>query len=335
MELDTGLRVTRMTKSSLSKTLYRKVLGCLLCLSCIAPACAWAQTSSPAVQAQNQPTETSQAPKISIGPGDLLDIEVFDTPELSGTARVNQTGEVNLSVVGTIHLAGLTAGQASRQVEEQLHARGLMIDPHVTVSISEYASQGATLMGEVRTPGIYPTLGRRKLLDMIALAGGPTPLAGKTATVIHREDPTHPIDVALAPNAGSLAAQQNPIIGPGDTVVIAKAGIVYIIGDVLKPGGFLVDNNEHISLMQALTLAGGWTKTSATNQTRLIRKVPEGREEIRLDLKKVAYGTQADLKVMDGDIVFVPSSLIKTLSYRGLEAAITAAQQVAVFSVYQ
>jgi polysaccharide export outer membrane protein len=254
---------------------------------------------------------------------------------LSGTSRVNQTGEVNLSVIGTIHLAGLTANQAARKVEEELRARRLMIDPHVTVSISEFASQGATLMGEVRTPGIYPTLGRRKLMDMIALAGGPTPLAGKTATVIHRDDPTHPVDVLLSSNAKSLAAQQNPVILPGDTVVIAKAGIVYIIGDVGKPGGYLVDNNEHLSLMEALTLAGGWTKTSATNQTRLIRKVPEGREEIRLDLKRIAYGKQADMKVMDGDIVFIPSSMIKTLGYRGLEAAITAAQQTAVYAAYQ
>jgi polysaccharide export outer membrane protein len=330
-----GLRVTRMEKSSLSKILHRITVGCCLCLLCVAVNPVWAQESSSASQAGTQSAESSQAPKISIGPGDLLDIEVFDTPELSGTTRVNQSGEVNLSVVGTIHVAGLTASQASHTVEQELKARGLMIDPHVTVSIAEYASQGATLMGEVRTPGIYPTLGSRKLMDMIALGGGPTPLAGKTVTVIHRDDPTHPIDIPLAPNASSLAAQQNPVIIPGDTVVIAKAGLIYIIGDVGKPGGFLIDNNEHLSLMQALTLAGGWTKTSATNQTRLIRKVPEGREEIRLDLKKVAYGKEADLKVMNGDILFVPSSLIKTLGYRGLEAAIVAAQQAAVYAAYQ
>jgi polysaccharide export outer membrane protein len=153
--------------------------------------------------------------------------------------------------------------------------------------------------------------------------------------VIHRDDPSHPLDVSLAPNAKSLAEQQNPVILPGDTVVVAKAGIIYILGDVGKAGGFLIDNNEHLSLMQAMTLAGGWTKTSATNQTRLIRNVPEGREEIVLDLKKIAYGKQADLKVMDGDILFIPSSMLKTLGYRGLEAAVVAAQQAAVYAAYQ
>jgi polysaccharide export outer membrane protein len=325
----------KMAKNKNSVASGVKLFACVLWASSMISASTWAQQASSQGQIAPSSPESLQAPKISIGPGDLLDIEVFDTPELSGTSRVNQSGEVNLSVVGTIHLAGLNASEASHRVEEELRARGLMIDPHVTVSISEYASQGATLMGEIRSPGIYPTLGSRKLLDMLALAGGPTPLAGKTATVIHRDDPTHPIDVALATNAKSLADQQNPVIFPGDTVVIAKAGLIYILGDVGKPGGFLIDNNEHLSLMQALTLAGGYTKTSATHETRLIRHVPEGREEIKLDLKKIAYGKEADLKVMDGDILFIPSSLIKTLGYRGLEAAIVAAQQAAVYAAYQ
>lgn len=325
----------RMARNKCSIAVRGKRFAIILCFSWIVSAPAWSQQPSAAGQIGPSSPESMQAPKITIGPGDLLDIEVFDTPELSGTSRVNQSGEVNLSVVGTIRLAGLNASEASHRVEEELRARGLMIDPHVTVSISEYASQGATLMGEIRSPGIYPTLGSRKLLDMIALAGGPTPLAGKTATVIHRDDPAHPINIALAPNAKALADQQNPVILPGDTVVIAKAGLIYILGDVGKPGGFLIDNNEHLSLMQALTLAGGYTKTSATSQTRLIRRVPEGREEIRLDLKKVAFGKEADLKVMDGDILFVPSSLVKTIGYRGLEAAITAAQQAAVYAAYQ
>ena len=279
--------------------------------------------------------QTSEAPKITIGPGDLLDVEVFDTPELSGTTRVNQNGEANLVVLGTVRLAGLTANQAARKIEEELRTKGLMIAPHVSVSIAEYASQGATLAGEVKSPGIFPTLGTRRLMDMIALAGGPTPLAGKVATIIHRNDPTHPINVRLASNPSGLSDQQNPVILPGDTIVLGKAGIVYVLGSVNKPGGYLVDNNEHISLMQAMSLAGGWTLTAATSQVLLIRKVPEGREEIKLDMKHVAYGKQADLKVLDGDIVYVPNSFGKTLGYRGLEAVITAAQTAVVYSSIQ
>jgi polysaccharide biosynthesis/export protein len=276
--------------------------------------------------------DATQAPKISIGPGDLLNIDVFDTPELSGSVRVNQNGEANLAVVGEIQIAGLSPNQAAMKIEQELRARGIMIDPHVTVSISEYASQGATVMGEVHSPGMYPTLGTRKLLDMIALAGGVSQTAGRTATIIHRNDPSHPVDIALAPTEKFLPEQRNPTIQPGDTIVVAKAGVVYILGDVTKPGGFLMDNNERLSLMQAMTLAGGWTKTAATNQVRIIRKVPEGREEILLDLKHVAYGKQADIKISNGDIVFVPSSLVKTLAWRGLEAVISASQTAVVYA---
>ena len=120
-----------------------------------------------------------------------------------------------------------------------------------------------------------------------------------------------------------MHAQENPTILPGDTIIVAKAGVVYVIGDVLKPGGFLIDNNTPVSVIQSLSLAGGWDKTAALSKTKLIRKTPEGREEVDLDLKHVAYGSQADISVKDGDIIFVPSSVSKTFTYRGIEAAIS------------
>lgn len=334
-ELATG-SIT-MAKSSMHRTHNWKALFCgALCLACSWAAQAQIDSSVQAqaaasAPAQNTPEQpSSEAPKIAIGAGDLLNVEVFDTPELSASVRVNQNGEANLPVLGIIEVAGLNSNQAARKIEAALKSHGILIDPHVTVSIAEYATQGATVMGEVHAPGLYPTLGRRKLLDMIALAGGVNSTAGRLATIIHSGDPQHPVNVVLVPNANSLAAQQNPVILPGDTIVIAKAGIIYILGSVVKPGGFLIDNNERLSLIQAITLAGGWSSTAATSQVRLIRKVPEGREEIKLDLKHVVYGTEADIKVSDGDILFVPSSLGKTLAYRGLEAAIVAAQNSAI-----
>jgi polysaccharide biosynthesis/export protein len=273
-----------------------------------------------------------EGPVIRIGPGDIVDVEVFNIPELSGTVRVGQDGDANLPVLGPIHLAGLGAEAASRFVESELRRRGLVLEPKVTVSISEFATQGANVMGEVRSPGIYPTLGSRTLLDMISLAGGVSTSAGKLVTIIHRSDPHHPVYVALAQNAAGLKDQRNPIILPGDTIVVARAGIIYVIGDVGRPGGYLIDNNEKVSLMQALTLAGGSTQTSKLSQARLIRKLPTGREEIKLDLKRIYYGKEADVSVQDGDILFVPSSFFKSLGYRGIEAAITIATDVAVYA---
>lgn len=283
-----------------------------------------------------QPAGISQAPLTPIGPGDVLDVEVFDTPELSlPGARVNPDGQVNLPVLGIVQVAGLNSTQAARKIEAELRSHGLMLDPHVTVSMVEYAAEGATLLGEVKSPGLYPTRGNRRLLDLIAMAGGLAPTAGKSVTIAHRDDPHHPETIVLVPNAQSLGLQHNPVILPGDTVVVGKAGIIYVLGAVTKQGGFLVDNNEHISLLQALTLAGGWSQTAALSKACLIRKVPGGHKELMLDLKHVLKGKQADILVQNGDILYVPPSLGKTIAYRGLEAIIAAAQTSVIYAEVQ
>lgn len=285
------------------------------------------------VQRTQTPQERLQAPNIMIGPGDMVSVQVFDTPELSSEgARVSQSGQVSLPVLGMVQIAGLNTEQAARRIETELRTRGIMVDPHVTVSVVEYATQGATMLGEVKAPGVYPTFGGRRLLDMIALAGGVATSAGKLVTIAHRDDPHHPEFISLVPNAGALGNQVNPIILPGDTIMVGRAGIIYILGSVNKPGGYLVDNNEHVSLIQALTLAGGWTQTAGLSKARLIRKVPEGHKELMLDLKHVLNGRQSDISVENGDILYVPGSIGKTLAYRGMEAAIAAAQTAVVYT---
>lgn len=297
----------------------------------------WCVCLTPGLSAltQTKPSmpEAAAAPAIVIGPGDVLDVEVFDTLELSQpTARVSQAGQVNLPVLGQVQIAGLNADQAARRIESQLRGRGIMLQPHVTVTVVEYATQGATILGEVRTPGVYPTFGDRRLLDVIALAGGFQPSAGKIVTIAHRLNPQHPQIIRLVQKAQALGRQENPVVQPGDTIVVGRAGIVYILGAVNKAGGFLIDNNEHISLMQALTLAGGWNQAAALSKARLVRAVPGGHEQITLDLKRILEGKQADINVEDGDIVYLPMSLGKTLAYRGMEAIIAAAQTAVVYS---
>lgn len=282
---------------------------------------------------QAQQRETVAEVNAIIGPGAVLDVEVFDTPELSlATAHVANDGTVTLPVLGAVTVEGLTVNQAAQKIESALRERGIMLQPHVTVTILENATQSATLLGEVRTPGVYSTVGGRRLLDLLALAGGLTPGAGKIVTIAHRDDPTHPLTIRLVPSAEDLGSQRNPVIEPGDTVMVGRAGVIYILGDVRKPGGFLIDNGEHISLLQALTLAGGWNKEAALSKAKLIRKEPQGHEEMKLDLKHVLQGEQADIRVENGDILYVPSSLGKTLAYRGMEAVIAAAQTAVVYS---
>ncbi len=301
----------------------------------------WAQAPAAATQAPATPgsadtaavpaDSADQAPSILIGPGDLLNVVVFETPELSASVRVNQNGDASLPVLGPVHLAGMNSQEASTTLEDAYRTRGLLLNPHVTVAETEFASQGASVIGEVRSPGVYPTLGSRRLLDMLSLAGGVSTTAGRLASIIHRGDPQHPVQIALQPTPAALHAQVNPVIMPGDTVVVSKAGVVYVIGDVLRPGGILVDNNERLSVMEALSLAGGMNKTAALSKTKLIRKLPAGREEVDLDLKHILYGKQADVLVSDGDLLYVPSSTGKTFLYRGIEAAFSLGINEAIY----
>ncbi|MGH9586754.1 MAG: polysaccharide biosynthesis/export family protein [Acidobacteriaceae bacterium] len=296
-------------------------------------ACLLAGLPAAGQEGATQPRQTVAEANVAIGPGDILDVEVFDTPELSlATAHVSNDGTVTLPVLGVVNVSGLNTSQAARKIESALRTRGIMLQPHVTVAILENSVQSASLLGEVKSPGVYSTVGGRRLLDLIAMAGGLTAGAGKIVTIAHRDDPTRPLTIHLVANAEDLGSQRNPVIEPGDTVMVGRAGIVYILGAVNKPGGFLIDNNEHISLMQALTLAGGWDKAAALSKARLIRKVPGGHEEVDLDLKHVLYGKQADVKVENGDILYLPMSLGKTLAYRGMEAAIAAAQTAVVYT---
>ncbi len=314
------------------------VFSCVALVAQVPPAATPApnttQRANPAApgQGSSEPAGGVEgAPVILIGPGDLLNVIVFETPELSTSVRVNQDGDANLPVLGVIHVAGLTTDQAAATLEDAYRTRGLLLNPHVTVSETEFASQGASVLGEVRAPGVYPTLGSRRLLDMISLAGGVSSTAGRLVSVVHRGDPQHPEQIALQPTPASLHAQINPVIVPGDTVIVAKAGVIYIIGDVLRPGGILVDNNERLSVIEALSLAGGINKTAALSQTKLVRKLPAGREEVDLDLKHILFGKQADVLVSDGDILFIPSSIGKTFLYRGIEAAFGLATSYALF----
>ncbi len=305
-----------------------------ICLLLFVPS--WACAQSPATANESQapaPARLQPAPAIVIGPGDTLQVKVFDVQSLSGTFRVSQKGNIDLPLIGRLRAEGRTADDLAAYIQTELKQKGFVLNPQVTVLVTQYATQGADVMGQVRKPGIYPTLGSRTLLDMLTLAGGVTPSAGKLVTIIHRNDPHHPVYLALAQNAAGLKLQANPVIRPGDTIIVQKSGIIYILGDVGHPGGYLIDNNEHLTLMQALSLAGGNRATSRMKDVRLIRKTKVGKEEIRLNLKKIYRGKEADIAVKDGDILYVPSSNLKTFIYHGFSGIATTAN-TAVYAAH-
>lgn len=275
-------------------------------------------------------TGASEDPEVKIGSGDLLELSMYGVPEFTSQARVSSQGDLNIPVLGAIHLAGLTAEQAQHFIHDELVKKQLYTDPHISVSIKEYATQGVSVLGEVNKPGVYPRPGPQRLLDVISAAGGTTPKAGNDVAIVHREEPDRPRMVKLSNDpVQSMAA--NALIMPGDTVIVSKAGIIYVIGEVTKPGGFIMDNDGSLSVMQAVALAGGTSHTAALGGARIIRRNQGSVQEIPVPLQKVLQAKGEDLSMRNGDILFVPNSGWKSAGRRGAEAILQAATGVAIY----
>lgn len=266
-----------------------------------------------------------------IGAGDLVEMSVFDTPELSGKLRVSNTGDVILPLVGTLHLQGLKAGDAQNLIRQKLIDGGFLKDPQVMVFISEYATQNVSIVGEVHKPGIYPAFGTHRLLDYLSLAEGLTPLAGTAIVITHSGHPDQPQRVKMTAGAAPQP-ENNPEILPGDTIFVERTGIIYVVGDVARPGGFPMDHDGQLTILQAVALAQGTNDTAAKGSARLIRTTPQGRQELPINLKKILTAKATDLAMQDNDILFVPSSVAKN-TWKGIESALPAAAGASIYRI--
>lgn len=288
---------------------------------------------SPLMRAQGEANGSQSATvpdqnAMTIGPGDLIDLSVYQVPELIMKVRVDLNGVVSLPLIGDLRLAGLTVRDAQLLIARELIERQLVKKPEVSLFIEEFATQGITVYGEVSTPGIYPLMGPHKLYDAISAAGGLTLKAGRTVTILHtgRLASEEVIDLS----GGKTLEQANVTISPGDTIIVPKAGVVYVLGEVNKPGAFLMENNTSMSLMKAIALAGSTTKVASLKHAIILRKSSEGTVEIEVSLDKIYHAKASDMQLHAEDIVFVPLSNVKMYGAMGMQGAI----QAAVYSVY-
>lgn len=301
--------------------------------SALGAQCQNAASAQPATQVAevSAPARTA-ASELTIGAGDLLKISVFGAPESDQEVRVGQDGNVSLNFIGSVHLDGLTNGQAQDVIAKKLVAGGFFAQPQVSVFAKEYATQGVSVMGEVQKPGVYPLLGARRLFDVLSLAGGTGPKAGRVVSVTHRDHPESPRSVKLS-NDPSESAQSNIEVFPGDTVVVSRAGVVYVVGDVHKPSGVVMDNGTDMTVLQAIAMAEGTNPTASLNKAKLIRTTAAGRQELPLALKDILASKAPDLHLQAEDIIFVPNSAAKSAGRRTLEAIVQTASGVAIYGM--
>jgi len=277
-------------------------------------------------------TQSASPMPAPIAPGDFLDISEYHTPEFHSVVRVSPDGTVSLPMVKDVAIGGMDEQAAARAIEAALVAKGMLLHPQVSVLVTAYAGQDVSVLGEVARPGVYPYTLHHRLLDLISAASGLAPNAGRLVNVFHRSDPQTPHPVVLDPGGTDTSTDHNPELSPGDTVQVSRAGLVYVIGDVVRPGGFPVDPAQGLTVVQALSLAWGPTQNAAAGKALLIREQKGGRTLTTLNLKRMIHGQEPDQPVYDRDILFVPDSTAKNLWNRTVESAIQSAVGVTIYS---
>jgi polysaccharide biosynthesis/export protein len=288
-----------------------------------------------AVPAPDQPEvpqaagETGSSPRLGIG--DLLEVNVYNVPELTTKSRLGTNGDVYLPLVDYVHLAGLTVEEAQALIEKRLSDGGFVKNPHVTLNVDQSASQGISLLGEVARPGVYPVIGEPRLFDVISSAGGFTPSAGQSITVTHRNQTDKPVTVPLSRKLADNPTSNIPV-SPGDTILVHKADVVYVVGEVGRPSGFLMDT-DNLTVLKVIALAGGTTHLAKMNGVKIIRKGPDGMTLTPVELKKMLEAKVADIPLKADDILFVPSSTAKVLASRTAEVGMQAANAATVVAL--
>jgi polysaccharide export outer membrane protein len=279
-------------------------------------------------------TALASSESLLIGPGDQLRIQVADTPEMEQHPRVTDAGEVPIEAVGSVKVAGLTPAEAATAIQNQLVAAHYMRHPIVLVTIEQFATQTVSVLGEIKAPGAYPIATPRSILDVLALAGGLTPIADRNIVIERRGDSGNRVHFNYSNNP-EAAVERQVLVNPGDIVLVAKAGIVYVLGDVNHPGGYAMTNNEsQMTMLEVLALAGGVSKTARQSGTRLIRKDPGGSYSDRqLSVGDLQKGKIPDVSMQAGDVVYVPFSFGRNLAVFGAGSIAASATSAAVYAI--
>ncbi len=273
------------------------------------------------------PQDLSQ---LLVEPGDLLAVSVYDTPEFTNSYRVDADGNLTLPLCGKVNLRGLTLQQAARHVEAALQDGQILKSPQVSIDVAQYAGQYVTVMGEVVSPGRVPLIAPTPLGDVLAEAGGETPAAGARLRIRRGTGDGLP-DVEVPYARSQVTAESATVlVRPGDAVIVPRAGIVYVLGAVNRPGGYVMQEDGKLNVAEALALSGGTVLQAKTSGLRVIRRNPDGTIlDFPLSYDGIAKGSQTPLPLQAEDIVYVPMSKIKA-TFSTATGIISAAASAAI-----
>ncbi|MGC1903757.1 MAG: polysaccharide biosynthesis/export family protein [Candidatus Acidiferrum sp.] len=282
-----------------------------------------------------------------LGAEDELQISGPEPDEVpTKVVRVDGEGDIQVPLVGRIHVAGLTVQQAEQEVNKKLAV--YVKKPQAALDVKELRSQPASVLGAVNQPGVHQVEGRKTLLEMISLAGGVRPDAGYSIRITRQiEWGCIPLPGATMDASGQFSVAQvklqdimeakvpeeNIQIFPHDVISVPKAELIYVTGDVKKSGGFILGEKQNMSVLQAISMAEGLGTAPDTKHAKILRMNPgaDQRTEIPVDLKTILQGKGQDVPLQGNDILFVPDSTGRKIALRALEAAIQTGTGVAIY----
>lgn len=271
-----------------------------------------------------------------IGPQDLLQISILESPELSREVRVNADGTISLPLLDRFIIAGMTLYQAEDLLVKKYKDAGVLNDPNITVSVKDLQSKPVTVMGAVRNPGVFQITGQSRLLRILTQAGGVTDEAGSQVQVIRAgaSSSDQVVRVRMEDVKSGALEANIPIYG-GDTVNAVPAGAVYVVGAVNRPGRHVMGGDtENMTVLRVIAVCEDLKRTAKGDKAVLIRRDASGTlTQIPVDIKKIMSRQQPDVAVMANDVLFVPDSAAKRAFTRGLESALQVATGIAILGV--
>lgn len=284
--------------------------------------------------------------KYVLGPDDDITIQALDADEITNKpVRIDTSGNINLPLVGRLRAAGLTVEQLEAEIAARL--RTYIQQPYVTISVTNFRSQPVSVLGAVRNPGIHQLQGRKSLFEILSMAGGLASEAGHSVKITRQmewgpiplasatTDPTGNFSIAEVKLRAIVEArnpQENILIQPHDIISVPRAELVYVVGQVRRPGGFVLNDRESISILQALAMADGLTNISSAKNARIIRSsVGENRVEIPVNLKLILDGKSSDVALKADDILFIPTNVAKGVFISTIQTAISAATSAVIY----
>lgn len=290
---------------------------------------------------------------VQLGIGDLLSIHVFGSTEFAPAVKVTNDGTIQIPLVGVVPVAGLTVEGAENLIAQKLQAAGMFNNPQVTVELTAAVNQFATVTGEIHA--VVPLIGVRRLFDVLASASpGPSSSAGATLNAnitsgvtggaggwpstashvitIFRRGLASPIVINLGTDPATVR-DSNIVILPHDLIVIAKVGVVYIVGAFARQGAIPLDQNTPLTLLQATALSGGAGYEGRFEDLRLIRTQGLERKVVTLDIKSIERGHAPDPILQADDIVFLPTNILKGALKNGGIATLIGLADVAIIAL--